>query len=540
MMLIPQGMAYAMIAGLPVVYGLYASIVPLIVYAVMGTSKQLAVGPVAMDSLLVASGLLGLAAAGTGRYIELALLLALMTGVLQLTLGLLRMGFLANFLSRPVISGFTSAAALIISLNQLPNLMGIKMERSSHLHHLLSGAWSSAKQLDGATLGMSAVSMALLLGLRRWTPKVPSALVVVVLGILFVQWSGIDFDVVGEVPSGLPGFEFPTVNWGDVQLLLPMAGTLALIAFMESFSVATAVSEKEANSGLDANQELRALGTANLLGSWFGSYPITGGFSRTAVNVRSGAKTGMSGLISAGVVALTLTFMMPVFAPLPTAVLGAIIVVAVLGLVNVQYFCKLWYTHKAEAVLLLLTFSLTAFAGMVAGIASGMALSLVLTLYRTSMPHTAELGQINGVYRNVHRFPEAIQPEGQLILRFDGPLNYASQAHFKRFVLSRLSNRQDKGEPIQRVVLSAESIPHLDATAVAMLEELLDQFDTDNIALHMAGPTGPVRDVLERSGLMKRIGTERFHTGLATAMGHVTATEDRKGMATQTLHPKNS
>ena len=539
-MLIPQGMAYAMIAGLPVVYGLYAALVPLLVYTAMGTSKQLAIGPVAMDSLLVAAGLTGLATAGTDRYIELALLLALMTGLIQLALGLLRMGFLANFLSKPVISGFTSAAALIIGLNQLPNLLGVTMERSAQLHVLALSAWHSAGDLHAPTVMVSLAAIGLLLALQKWAPRIPGALAAVALGIMAVSWVGLDLKTVGVVPSGLPQLQFPNMLWQDIHMLIPMAGTLALIAFIESHSVARAVVHKEANANLDANQELRALGVANALGSLFGSYPIAGGFSRTAVNARAGSRTPMSGLISAAVVALALTFLMPAFQPLPNAVLGAIIAVAVSGLFNFGYFRKLWSTHKAEAVLLAVTFLLTAFTGMVIGIASGMTLSLILTLYRTSLPHAAELGLVSGVYRNLQRFPQAQKTKEAVILRFDGPLNYASQAHFKEFVLSRIAIRQEEGTSVIRVILSAESIPHLDATASAMLEDLLGQLEECDIALHIAGAIGPVRDAMKRDGLMDRMGADRYHTGLTTAMGHLEADEHRKGVATQTFNAKNS
>lgn len=538
-MLIPQGMAYAMIAGLPVVYGLYAALVPLVVYTLMGSSKQLAIGPVAMDSLLVAAGLTGLAVAGSERYIELALLLALMTGVLQLILGTLRMGFLANFLSKPVISGFTSAAALIIGLNQLPNLLGINMSRSAHLHVLLQGAWTSVPELHWPTLLMSVASIVLLLALRKWAPKMPGALAVVALGIVAVTCGGLDLNTVGSVPSGLPEFQLPGLSWQDVNMLLPIAGTLGLIAFIESFSIAKAVTDPTSHTHLDANQELRALGTANTLGAMFGAFPIAAGFSRTAVNVRAGSRTPLSGLIAAGVVALALTFLMPAFRPLPNAVLGAIIAVAVSGLFNFGYFRKLWLTHRAEAVLLAVTFLLTAFAGMVVGMASGMILSLTLTLYRTSLPHTAELGQVSGVYRNLDRFPNAKTTPNVVVLRFDGPLNYASQSHFKDFVLTRLASRQDQDETVHRMILSAESIPHLDATASAMLEDLLDQLESKNVALHIAGAIGPVRDAMARAGLMERIGPAHFHTGLASAMGHIEPNAHRKNVATQTSNANN-
>lgn len=537
-MLVPQGMAYALIAGLPVVYGLYAALVPQVIYAAMGTSRALAVGPVAMDSLLVASGLAGLAMVGSERYIELALLLALMMGAIQFALGTFRLGFLSDFLSRPVISGFTSAAALIIGFNQLGNLLGIPITRSAQLHELVLSTGDHLADIHLPTAAIGALSMAILVGIKRKAPRVPGALVVVVLGIAAVALDAVATRTVGAVPSGLPHFHVPTFSADDLRTLFPVASTIALIAFMEAFSVAKSIAQNTKDHEVDANQELRALGLANVLGSMFGAYPTTGGFSRTAVNHRGGARTGISALISAAVVALTLTFLTDLFEFLPKAVLGAIIAVAVVGLVDVQYFRKLWSTHRNEALLLLTTFFITAFSGMVAGIASGVSLSIVLTMYRASRPHAAELGWIEGVYRNLNRFPSAVKAPGQLLVRYDGPLNYASQSHFKDYILSRIAIREDEGDPIRRLVLSAKSIPYLDATATDMLEDLLDEFDTKGIQMAWAGAIGPVRDRLTKSGLMHRIGESNFHTELAYAMGEIDPRTGASDIALQSFRPE--
>ena len=536
-MLIPQGMAYAMIAGLPVVYGLYAALIPQVIYAFLGSSRQLAVGPVAMDSLLVASGLAGMAAVGSDRYITLALLLAFLMGAIQFVLGVLRMGFLAQFLSRPVISGFTSAAALIIGLNQLPSVLGIRIERSAQLHVLLSDAFRHIGDTHLPTLTIAMAGIVLLLALRRWAPRAPGALALVTLAILaahFTDLGVMGINVVGPIPSGLPGFAMPVISVQDVAALGPMAATLALVAFIEAYSVARAVSQKRNDHEVDADQELRALGAANLLGSMFGAYPTTGGFSRTAVNDRAGAMTGVSALISSGVIALTLTFLTPLFSQLPQAALGAIIMVAVSGLVDVRYVRRLFHSHREEAVLLLLTFLLTAFGGMVIGIASGVAMGLVLTLYRSTRPHAAELGTIAGIYRNVDRFPDAVTPEGCVILRYDGPLHYASQAHFKDFVSGLIERRRERGEKVSRIVLHAESIAYIDASASAMLGDLLTDWEKEGIQLELAGAIGPVRDTLQRTGLMGRIGADHFHTGIEAALEPEGPEGEMQRIATQT------
>jgi SulP family sulfate permease len=397
-MLVPQGMAYALIAGLPMEYGLYASLVPQIIYAITGTSRQLSVGPVAMDSLLVAAGLGAISAIGSDRYIELAIGLALLMGAIQLLLGILRAGFLVNFLSRPIISGFTSAAALIIGANQISNLFGVDIPRNNQIHKFIYSASEVFTEIHLSTvlIGLVAIVMLVVISKYREIIKIPAALIVVVAGILFVWGTGLaneGVQVVGVVPSGLPSFSVPSIGVSDIQQLLPIAITLALIAFMEAYSIAKAIEEKH-DYKIDANQELRALGLSNIFGALFQSYPTTGGFSRSAVNDKAGAVTPMSSLIAAALIALTLLFLTPVFYYLPKAVLAAIVMVAVAGLVDVKLPVMLWKSHKVEAVLLLATFLVTATIGMTQGIATGVSLSLIVLVYRQMRPHFTELGEI--------------------------------------------------------------------------------------------------------------------------------------------------
>ena len=395
-MLIPQGMAYAMIAGLPPVFGLYAALMPQIIYAFMGTSRQLAVGPVAMDSLLVAAGLGAMSLSGMDSYIAMAVFLALFMGAIQLLLGVVRMGFLVRFLSKPVISGFTSGAAIIIGLSQLKHLLGFEITRSNQVHLLLANAFKNIHLTNGYALGIGITSIVLIQIIKKLNTKYdkrfPAALVLVFVGVVVVSFfelyaSGVQ--IVGKVPSGLPSFQVPKIPLERLSELAPIAITLALIAFMEAISVAKAVAEKHPEYELDPNQELRALGTANMVGAFFQSYPTTGGFSRTAINEQAGAKTGIAPLISAAVVGLTLLFLTPLFYYLPNAVLAAIIMVAVFGLIDFSYPISLYKTHKDEFVLLLLTFIITLTVGITAGILSGVLLSLLILLYRISVPNIA-------------------------------------------------------------------------------------------------------------------------------------------------------
>lgn len=285
-MLIPQGMAYAMIAGLPPVYGLYAAMIPQLVYAIFGTSRQLAVGAVAMDSLLVAAGVSVIAEAGSDNYIALAILLAFMMGIIQLTLGLLKMGFLVNFLSKPVINGFTSAAALIIGLNQLKHLLGIDLPRNSNIFIILYQAILKFDNINWLSVGIAIVAIIILKHIKKIHKGIPGALVAVVIGIILVKYLSLytmGVKIVGAVPRGLPSFSFPLIDSPHVNDLIPIAFTLALIAFMEAVSVAKAIqANHKTEYKLDPNQELIGLGMGNLIGSFFSSFPTTGGFSRSA------------------------------------------------------------------------------------------------------------------------------------------------------------------------------------------------------------------------------------------------------------------
>lgn len=531
-MLVPQGMAYALIAGLPVQYGLYASLVPQIVYALTGTSRQLAVGPVAMDSLLVASGLAALGTASISEYIGLAILLSLMMGVLQFALGLLRMGFLVNFLSRPVISGFTSAAALIIGLNQLKYLLGVDIARSNQVHLLVADAAQKVGDTHAVTLVIGALGIVLLLAVKRWVPKLPGALLVVIGGVLvayFLPDSIPGVALVGEVPGGLPAFEIPTLDPKRMMDLMPIAATLALIAFMEAISVAKAVEERHDDYQVEANQELRALGLANIVGSLFQSYPTTGGFSRTAVNDQAGARTGLAALVAAAVVALVLLFVTAPFQFLPKAVLAAIIMTAVFKLVDWKYPIQLWKTRRDEFVLLLFTFLVTAGVGIVEGIASGAVLGLLFMVYRTARPHVAVLGNIQGFYKNIERFPDAkIEPE-VLAVRFDGQLYYANMGFF-RSTLNRLV--AEKGDALKLVVINAESINYIDATAAHQLHKWLLTLQDKGIEIRMSGVIGPVRDLLHRMGLADVLGEEGFFVRTSGAVEGQTADVARR-IATQ-------
>jgi len=522
-MLIPQGMAYAMIAGLPPVFGLYASLIPQVIYAIMGTSRQLAVGPVAMDSLLVASGLGALALSGIDEYIAMAIFLALFMGVIQLGLGLLRMGFLVNFLSKPVISGFTSAAAIIIALSQLKHLLGTSIQSSNQIHILLRNALSTITDTNMITFGIGIFAIVLIKSIKKFSSRIPAALVVVVLGVLGIYIFGLNdlgVKIVGEVPSGLPSFQVPTIAYSRISELLPIALTLALIAFMEAISVAKAIEEKHSDYKIDSNQELIALGTSNIFGSLFQSYPTTGGFSRTAVNDQAGAKTGVAPMISALVVGLTLLFLTPLFYYLPNAVLAAIIMVAVFGLIDFKYPVELFKNRRDEFFLLIATFLITLIVGIKEGILLGVLISLLLLVYRTSRPHIAVLGRIRNTdyFKNVARFPEDTDTFKEfLIIRFDAQLFFGNREYFKKELQNQLDN---KGNEVKFIILNAEAINYIDSSAVHMLRQTIVELKNKGIKLIIAGAIGPTRDIFYSSGLIDDIGKENFFVKTNEAFEH--------------------
>ena len=538
-MLIPQGMAYAMIAGLPPVYGLYAALFPQIVYAIMGTSRQLAVGPVAMDSLLVAAGLGALSLTTNAEYIALASFLALFMGTIQLLLGGLKLGFLVNFLSKPVISGFTSAAAIIIALSQLNHLLGIDIPRSNKLHELFFYLIELGPQTHLLSVLISGLGISFLLIAKKHFPKLPGALLLVFLTTFIAaqnSWESLGVTLVKEVPEGLPSFVWPKASLSQVYELFPLALTLALIAFMEAISVAKAIEEKEKTNYLNPNQELIALGSANIVGGLFQAFPTTGGFSRTAVNHDAGAKTGVAALFSAAVVGLTLLFFTSFFYHLPTAVLGAIILVAVGKLIDLSYPKKLWKNNRAEFYVLLFAFSITLFVGIKEGILLGVFAALLYMVYQNTRPHIAVLGRIKNThyFKNIDRFSNEVTTFPHvLILRFDGQLFFGNQRYFKQ-QLSHLIKQHP--ESVNHLVLAAAPINYIDASAMEMLSLLFEELKENGTNLYWTGLSGPIRDQFHNLGVLSRFNNLFVYSSLEAALNAIEGkapSEIEKSIATQ-------
>ena len=534
-LLIPQGMAYALIAGLQPIYGLYASLTPQIVYAFLGTSRQLAVGPVAMDSLLVAAGLSALSIVEPSQYIQMAILLALLMGAIQLLLGLFRMGFIVSFLSKPVISGFTSAAAIIIGFSQLKHLLGIQLSQSNQLHIVIESILQSNVPVHFATLIIGVLGIVLILLIKNWNRKIPSALIAVVLGISWVYFNGLDKQgvaVVGLIPQGLPSFQTPVFEMDTIKQLLPTALTLALVAFMEAISVAKAIEENHKEHTVDPNQELIALGSSNIVGSFFQSYPTTGGFSRTAVNDQAGAKTGMAALITALTVGLTLMFFTQWFYYLPKAVLASIIIVAVVNLIDFKFAVRLYKKRKDEFAILILTFIATLFLGITKGIGMGIVISLLLLVYRASKPHHAFLGRIGktNYFKNINRFPdEVVQRDDLIILRFDAQLFFGNIQYFKELVSKAI---EEKENTVKGFIINMRAVNYIDSTASEQLYELILSLQQKGIRVMVVGAIGPARDLLIKSKIIKILKKQNLFITSGDA------TDDFDGVAKKTALQK--
>jgi len=521
-MLIPQGMAYASIAGLPAVYGLYASIVPLLIYAIFGTSRQLAVGPVAMVSLLTATAIGSFQGLAISDYILYAILLAFLVGAIQFLLGVFRLGFLVNFLSHPVISGFTSAAALIIGLSQLKHLLGIEIPRGHRIDEIIIDAASKVDEINWIALIIGLIGILIIIGVKRIHKSLPSQLFAVIFGIVAVSLFNLGkgeyaVNIIKDIPSTLPKFQIPLFDLKIIELLIPMALTIALVSFMESIAVAKAIQTKHRNYKVVPNQELVSLGLSNIVGSFFQSYPTTGGFSRTAVNDQAGAKTGLAAIISAVLIVITLIFLTPYFYNLPKAILASVIMVAVFGLIDYKEAINLWKSNTLDFWMLIATFLATLILGVEMGIGLGVILSLAMVLFKTTNPHTAQLAKVpnSHFYRNVKRFDNLEEKEEILIYRFDAQLFFANVNYFKDKLYDYERRKNDK---LKLLIIDGESINNIDSTAIHALEEIVNDFNLRGIEVCFTGIKGPVRDKMIKSGFINKAKDDHFFMSIQEAV----------------------
>jgi SulP family sulfate permease len=532
-MLIPQSMAYAQLAGLPPQTGLYASVVPLIIYALLGTSGQLSVGPVAITSLLVFSGVSVLADPGSPRYLQLVLLLALMVGATKLLLGGLRLGVILNFISHPVLAAFTTASALIIATGQLKYMLGYKVG-GEHIYETLYQAAAGLAGTNLVTLAIGLASIALLLFFRKGLrPLLTNAglkplavtlivsgapLVTVLLGSLATWLLRLDqtagVAVVGAIPAGLSPLSWPGLNLSDAQALGPTAATIVLVSVVESIAVAKALASKR-RQAIDPNQELIALGAANLAAGLFSGYPVTGGFARSVVNFQAGAITGLASLITAGGIALILLFFTPLFYFLPQAVLAATVIVAVFGLVDLKEPAHIWQANRGDAATWGVTFAAVLLLGIETGIFVGVGSSLLLYLWRTSRPHIAVVGRLgeSEVYRNVLRYEVTTWPTVAAV-RVDESLYFANTSYLEEALLRIVAERPE----LKHLVLIGSAINFIDSSALYTLEALIQELRDGGVQLHLAEIKGPVMDGLKRAHFVDKLGLEHVHLTTHAAM----------------------
>ncbi len=522
-MLVPQAMAYALLAGLPPQVGLYAATVPLVVYALFGTSRQLSIGPVAIVSLLTASALGGLVDEGTSGYLAAAALLALLVGAIHIVLGVVRLGFLVNFLSHSVLVGFTAAAAIIIGFSQVKYLLGISIERKDHFYETVGEVVDGGSRTHGTTLVLALVALVALLALRKVMPKLPAALLVMAGSIVAVKLFDLEargVETVGEIPDALPAFGLPGVDGSLIGRLLPTALVITLVGFTQSIAAAKVYARRNRYE-VDANGELVGLGAANIASGLFGGYPVTGGFSRTAVNDSAGARTPFASIVSAMIVLATIIFFTPLLSSLPNAVLGAIIIVAVLGLIDVGEMRHIAKVKPTDLISLSVAFAATLALGIELGIAVAVVASMLVVFARMSKPHAAVLGRVEGTtnYRNIERFPEVVTRDGIRVVRIDAAISFVNATVVKKLVIAQADLIE---EAPHALVLDASGINDLDATGVAMLEELLPELERRSVDLHLADVKGPVRDVLRRAGIWDA-AAGRIHASTSDAVEVIVA-----------------
>ncbi|WP_434613918.1 SulP family inorganic anion transporter [Tabrizicola sp. M-4] len=523
-MLIPQSLAYALLAGLPPEAGLYASIVPIFLYTIFGTSRVLAVGPVAVVSLMTAATIGQLAEAGTAGYAAAALTLAFLSGGILLLMGVFRLGFLANFLSHPVVSGFISASGLLIAASQIGPLTGLK----SQGHSLLEQLWSLTTQVTAinlSTLLIGGASLAFLFWVRRGLkpllrraglPPRPADMlakagpVVAIAASTFAVW-GLSLDqagvaVVGAVPQSLPPLTLPSFDLALLRDLALPAALISLIGFVESVSVGQTLAAKR-RQRIEPNQELVALGAANLGASFTGGFPVTGGFARSVVNFDAGAETPAAGAFTAVGLALAALFLTPLIAFLPKATLAATIVVAVLSLVDLSILKRAWGYSRADFAAVAATMAVTLGVGVEAGVSAGVVLSLILHLYRTSRPHVAEVGLVPGTehFRNIHRFKVETDP-AVLTLRVDESLYFANTRYLEDLVLARVSGETS----LRHVILMCSAVNEIDLSALETLEMLDHRLRDMGVTLHLSEVKGPVMDRLRRSSFLDHLSGRVF------------------------------
>ena len=523
-MLVPQSLAYALLAGVPAEVGLYASILPLVFYMVFGSSRTLAVGPVAVVSLMTASSIGSMGLATQAEYLQAAVILALLSGIFLVLLGILRFGFLANFLSHPVVAGFITASAIIIAVGQVRHILGIQAG-GDNLPEQLTSLLEGLPETSTETLWVGGFALVFLTAARLWlkqglerlgVPAFAAGIIVkaapVIAVIITIAWAGLadlgsaGVALVGAIPAGLPNLALPGIDRTMVQELALPAILISVIGYVESVSVGKTLAAKRRQK-INQNQELIGLGAANIGSALSGGFPVTGGFSRSVVNYDAGARTPAAGLFTAigiGVATMTLTGYL---ALLPKATLAATIIIAVLGLVDFSILKKTWVYSRSDFIAVAATIVVTLLAGVETGVSTGVAASLVLHLYKTSRPHIAEVGEIKGTkhFRNVKRhqvetFPTILQ------LRVDESLYFANATHLEEEIFRNLNERPQ----LEHIILMCNAVNEIDISALEVLESMNEILKEQGVGFHLSEVKGPVMDHLEGTHFLAALNGQVF------------------------------
>ncbi|OAY46018.1 sulfate transporter 4.1, chloroplastic isoform X1 [Manihot esculenta] len=539
-MLVPQAMSYAKLAGLHPIYGLYCGFVPVFVYALFGSSRQLATGPVALVSLLVSNVLSGIVDSSDELYTELAILLALMVGILECIMGILRLGWLIRFISHSVISGFTTASAIVIALSQAKYFLGYDVVRSSKIVPLVKSIISGVDKFSWPPFVMGFSILAVLLVMKHLGKsrkplrflRAAGPLTAVILGTTFVKiFHPSSISLVGEIPQGLPSFSVPK-GFGYAKSLIPTAMLITGVAILESVGIAKALAAKNGYE-LDSSQELFGLGLANILGSFFSAYPATGSFSRSAVNNESGAKTGLSGIVTGILMGCALLFLTPLFEYIPQCSLAAIVISAVMGLVDYDEAIFLWRVDKKDFLLWTITSATTLFLGIEIGVLVGVGVSLAFVIHESANPHIAVLGRLPGttVYRNIQQYPEAYTYNGIVMVRIDAPIYFANISYIKdrlreyELDVDKSTRRGPEVERIYFVILELSPVTYIDSSAVQALKDLHQEYKSRDIQIAISNPNRDVLLTLSKAGAVELIGKEwyfvRVHDAVQVCLQHV-------------------
>ena len=524
--LVPQSMAYGMLAGLPPEVALYSSVLPLILYAIFGSSRTLAVGPVGLMSLMTGATIIELDIVQANEIVSAAHTLALLIGIILLLMRILKLGAVINFLSHPVISGFVSASAIIIALSQMKHIFGLDLPRGLPAYETLYLIITQASQSNVVTLLIGIASLLLL-----WCFKSPLVHLLKKMGtteaaVQFISKSGpliavvfstfavfhlelnkqFNVPIIGHVPLGLPNMIMPNIDPHLVMQLLPNALLIALIGYLESISIAKSMASQKRQK-IDSNKELVGLGSANIASAISGGFPVAGGFGRSMVNFSAGANSPLASVITAGLVGLTLVALTPLFFFLPKAALAAIIILAVIPLIDTHTFKHAWSYDRTDAFSMLITFFTVLIINVETGIVAGIAMSIGLYLHRSSQPHIAIVGQVEGTehYRNINRHTVVTDKE-ILALRVDENLYFANTNYLEDTIMRFVADNQS----INHVVLICSSISFIDTSALESLDDILYRLKKANIQLHFAEVKGPVMDKLRTTAFLKKMGEEHI------------------------------